>query len=101
MSLNNICCKDLDIKSNTGNIILDSVIIENDLHIKNNTGTIKIDRSDANEIFIKSNSGNVSGNLLSKKAFIVKCKTGKVTFPDTFGNKRCEITTNTGNISFK
>lgn len=101
LSLNNICCRNLDIKNNTGNIILNNVIVENDLHIKSNTGSIKIDQSDAEEISIKSNTGNICGNLLSKRAFVVRCKTGKVTLPDAFGNKKCEITTNTGNISFK
>ena len=89
------------IKTNTGKITLDRVIASEKMSIHTNTGKINLNESDAGEIFIKTNTGNVDGTLLTDKAFVIRCNTGKINIPDTFGNSKCEIISNTGHINFK
>ena len=91
----------LTINTRTGKNNLENVIIKEKLHITTNTGKISLDKCDAGEIYIKSNTGNVYGNILTDKAFVIKCKTGKINIPDTFSNNKCEIISNTGNIYFE
>ena len=92
---------DLNIKINTGDIKFDNMLVKGKMHIKSNTGDINFNESDANELYIKVNTGNVGGTLLSDKAFVIRCNTGRVRIPDTFGNKKCQIISNTGNIKFE
>ena len=92
---------DLNIKINTGDIKFDNMLVKGKMHIKSNTGDINFNESDANELYIKVNTGNVSGTLLSDKAFVIRCNTGRVRIPDTFSNKKCQIISNTGNIKYE
>lgn len=95
----NIKPNTLTINSKTGCKTLENVIVKQKLHIKTNSGKVILDNCDAKEIFIKSNTGNISGIPLTDKAFIIKCKTGKINIPETFGGNKCEIVSNTGNIN--
>lgn len=60
---------------------------------------VKFDASDADDIEVKTGTGSVSGNLLTEKQFTVKTGTGKISVPESRGEKRCSITTGTGNIT--
>lgn len=94
-------CQSLTIKGNTGKINLEKVLVNEKVRIKTNTGGVNLLDSDAGEIFIKSNTGKVGGTLLTDKAFVIRCNTGKVKIPNTFGSSKCEIITNTGSINFE
>jgi DUF4097 and DUF4098 domain-containing protein YvlB len=101
INISSIKSNNVTIKTNTGKISLDRVIASEKMSIHTNTGKINLNESDAGEIFIKTNTGNVSGTLLTDKAFVIRCNTGKINIPDTFGSSKCEIISNTGHINFK
>ena len=101
ISLEDITCKSLKIISETARVNLEKTIVDEKLHIKTNTGRIQIKESDAGEIFIKSDTGNIYGSLLTDKAFVIRCNTGKINIPSTFGHNKCEIISNTGNVNFE
>ncbi len=97
----NIVCKNLDSSADTGDISLDNVIITENVSIKTSTGDIKLKNSDAAELLIETNTGDVKGNLLTDKIYLTSTDTGKVSVPKTMTGGKCEITTDTGNISMK
>lgn len=82
----------------TGDVKLADTLAKS-LSVTTSTGSVKLDKSDAHEIYVKVGTGNVSGSLLSSKVFITETDTGKVCVPKTAEGGRCEITTDTGNIT--
>jgi DUF4097 and DUF4098 domain-containing protein YvlB len=101
INISSITPTNITIKINTGATNLNNVIAKEKMSLHTNTGKINLNESDAGEIFIKTNTGNVSGTLLTDKAFVIRCNTGKINIPDTFGSSKCEIISNTGHIDFK
>ena len=101
ITISNMACNSLEIKKVTGRIDIENTIAKDKMNITTNTGTVNFNESDASEIFIKSKTGNIGGSLLSDKAFVVKCNTGKVNLPSTFGKQKCEVISKTGNICFE
>ena len=95
----------ISVKSNTGHVDISSIICSKTINIKLNTGKVLLNDCTAPEIFVKTNTGNVCGRLPSNMAFAVRTNTGKVEIPKaTIGEViggRCEIKTNTGNIKFE
>ncbi|MBE6870677.1 MAG: DUF4097 domain-containing protein [Ruminococcaceae bacterium] len=99
--LTNVTCKNLVSKGSTGDISLTSVIAEEKIFVKRSTGKVKLDGTDGADVFIETDTGDVRGSLLSDKVFIAKTDTGKIDVPNTTAGGRCEITTNTGDITVK
>lgn len=97
--LNDITCKSLTSKGSTSDITLVGVVAESSFNIENSTGDVKFDGCDAAEIFVKTDTGKVTGSLLSDKIFFAATDTGKVEVPKSLTGGRCEITTDTGDIS--
>jgi DUF4097 and DUF4098 domain-containing protein YvlB len=97
--LNDITCKNLTSKGSTSDITLSDVVAESSFNIKTDTGDVKFDGCDAAEIFVKTDTGKVTGSLLSDKIFFANTDTGKVDVPKSLTGGRCEITTDTGDIS--
>lgn len=97
--LTNISCKNLISNGSTGDISLNNVIASEKFSIKRSTGNIKFDGCDATEIFAQTDTGDVKGTLLSDKVFITQSDTGKINVPKTVSGGKCEITTDTGNIT--
>lgn len=97
--LTNVTCAELTSSGSTGDLTMENVLISGKLTVSRSTGDVKLDRCDAAELSIKTETGRVSGSLLSEKVFIVKSDTGKIDVPDTAAGGRCEIATDTGNIS--
>ena len=98
-TLNNVSCKNLVSTGNTGDISLNNVVLEEKLYIERTTGDVSFDDCDAAEIIIKTDTGSVKGSLRSEKIFIVNTDTGRVNVPKTTSGGKCEITTDTGDIS--
>ena len=105
VSLENVSCKSLNTKGNTGYVTLNKFVAAESITIKRNTGKVSLNDCSAPEIFVRTNMGKVSGKLPSNTVFDVRTNTGKVEVPkpsigEAIGS-RCEIKTNTGNIKFE
>ena len=94
-----ITCKNVISNGSTGDIILKNVIATEKFSIKRSTGDVRFEGCDAAELLIKTDTGYVKGSLLSDKVFIAQTDTGRVDVPKTVAGGRCEITTDTGDIS--
>ena len=100
-SLTNITCKNLSFDGSSGKIILKNVIATETFYLENNTGDIEFTDCDAAEIFAKTNTGNICGTLLSEKIFFAKSSTGHISVPQSMNGGKCELTTNTGDITIE
>ena len=95
----------ISVKSNVGHVDINSITCGKTIDIKLNTGRVLLNDCTAPEIFVKTNTGNVCGRLPSNMVFAIRSNTGKVEIPkaaigEAIGG-RCEIKTNTGNIKFE
>ena len=99
--LSDIKCNNLFSNGSTGDISLNNVIATEEFSIKRSTGDIEINLCDANEIFIETDTGDVEGTLLTEKVFITKTDTGDIEVPKSVNGGRCEIITDTGDISIR
>ena len=97
--LTNIQCKNLISDGDTGSITLTNVIASGKFDIERDTGYVKFNSCDAAELYIETDTGDVTGTLLSEKVFIARSDTGRIDVPKTVTGGRCEIETDTGNIS--
>ena len=98
MNLTAVTCKNLVSTGDTGDTMLDRVIVEEKLSIERNTGDVRFENSDAAEMYVKTDTGDVSGSLLTAKMFITSTDTGSVRVPASTAGGRCEIITDTGDI---
>lgn len=98
-SLNDIECKKLISAGNTGDISLKNVISDGIISIERTTGRVTFDRCDASEVLVETDTGDVSGTFLSDKIFIVETSTGDISVPTSLTGGKCEITTDTGDIT--
>lgn len=98
-SLTDVTCGSVTSRGSTGDISLSRVVAEETISIKRSTGDIRFEQADAAELFMETNTGNVTGTLLTDKVFIAQSDTGRINVPKTTTGGRCEITTDTGNIT--
>lgn len=99
--LKNLQCNNLISTGSTGAIILSDVIATGKMNIERSTGDVKLERCDAAELRIVTDTGDVTGSLLTDKIIFAKSDTGRVKVPQTLTGGRCEITTDTGDISIE
>jgi len=78
-----------------------SLIASNKISIERSTGDVRFDKCDAAEISVDTDTGDVRGSLLSDKIFFVETDTGKVRVPRSETGGRCEIETDTGNVTIE
>lgn len=97
--LTSVVCKSLITSGSTGDISLNHVVAAERLSIKRSTGDVSFHGADAAEIVVLTDTGDVKGSLLSEKIFITKTDTGSVRVPHGERGGRCEITTDTGDIT--
>ncbi len=97
-ALSGITCQNLRSSGNTGSIALENVVASQSMAIERTTGDVTFKDSDAAELFVVTDTGDVTGNLLSRKAFVAQSDTGRIDVPKTVLGGRCEITTDTGDI---
>ena len=95
--MTDVSCRSLESLGDTGDIILNHVIVQKIL-IERTTGDVSFENCDAAELSIRTDTGDVSGSLLSEKIFITKSNNGKIDVPETVTGGKCEITTDTGDI---
>ena len=94
-----IKCKDLSSASSTGRSVFEDVIASGIIKIEADTGDVKLERCDAAELFIKTDTGDVEGTLLSDKIFLTQTDTGRIIVPKSTTGGKCEIETDTGDIT--
>ena len=97
--LTNVTCKRLSSIGDTGDITLENVIASDSFFIKRDTGDVHFVRSDAENIFAETDTGHIKGSLLTKKVFITDSATGRINVPKTTEGGRCELITDTGDIT--
>ena len=87
--------------ADTGDLQMKNVIASGEFKIELDTGDVNFDRSDAAQIFVETDTGDISGTLLTNKVFFAETDTGDVDVPRTASGGRCELTTDTGDISIR
>lgn len=97
----NLKCNSIDVKSSTGDLNFDNVVVTENFNANTHTGNVKLNHCDAKSIKIKTSTGNVNGTLLSGKIFTATSETGNINLPKNFGDNECKITTDTGNIKIE
>ena len=90
---------DFDIEATTGKINLSDVVTEGDLTIEADTGDVIFKRCDAANLSITTDTGDVEGSLLTSKVFFYETDTGDVDIPRTTEGGKCNIETDTGDIT--
>jgi DUF4097 and DUF4098 domain-containing protein YvlB len=101
VTMENVTCKNLTSNGDTGDLIMTNVIASGKFKMERSTGDIEFDGCDAETIYIETDTGDVSGTLLTNKIFLIETDTGKMNVPKTITGGRCEITTDTGNITIE
>lgn len=91
-------CKNIISRGNTGDVKLINTIATDDLYIKTSTGDVNLERSDSAKIYIKTSAGDVTGTVLEDRHFDVITNTGDVRVPKKGNGGNCQIITNTGDI---
>ena len=99
--LTDVTCKRVISDGSTGSISLKNVVATESFSIERSTGSVNFDACDASEIFVETDTGNIKGSLLTEKVFVAKTDTGKIHVPNSVTGGRCEVTTDTGNITFE
>lgn len=82
----------------TGHIVLENAKA-NRLDLQTFTGNVTLTRCDAAQLSIATNTGEVNATLLSDKVFFTQTDTGNVNVPKSASGGKCEITTDTGDIT--
>ena len=100
INMSSVHAKDYESNSSTGHVHFKDVIIDNHIQIKTSTGDVKLEASDAATLKIETSTGDVKGTLLTSKIFYVHTDTGKVNVPTSTEGGLCEVTTDTGDVSF-
>lgn len=96
-----VTCQSLISDGDTGDMLLKNVIARERFLIGRDTGYITFDGCDAAELSVTTDTGDIKGSLLTDKVFIIRTDTGDVDVPDTVSGGKCELTTDTGDISIK
>ncbi len=97
--LEDIKCENLLSMGNTGDLFMENVIAPGEISIERSTGDVTFEKCDAAEIFVKTDTGDVAGSLLTDKMFTIETDTGSVNVPKSAIGGKCEIHTDTGDIS--
>ena len=98
IKLNDMRAGGLDIKTDTGNVNLINVLVDNDFNMQGSTGDLYIEKFDAANINVSLSTGNVNGTILTPKIFNAFSKTGRVVVPETYSGGICKIKVSTGDI---
>lgn len=94
-------CANFFAESDTGDIMMENVIVSGEIRMETNTGDIELRACDADTLSIETDTGDVFGTLLTEKVYITQTDTGDIDVPKTIKGGRCEVTTDTGDITFQ
>lgn len=101
VKMNDVKCADFTSDGDTGDLDMAAVSASGKFDIKRSSGDVKFTDSDAEEVFITTDTGNVDGSFLTDKVVLTQTDTGDVDVPKLTSGGRCEITTDTGDISIR
>lgn len=90
----------LDVQTTSGDVDIMNADVFGNINIKCSSGDVELNDSDANSLYIKTTSGDVDGSLRSEKIFITDTNSGDIDVPNSVTGGKCEIYTNSGDISF-
>ena len=96
--LADISCKSFRSEGDTGELLMEHVIVAEQILIARSTGDVRLERCDAAELLVTTDTGDVTGTLLSEKVFITQSDTGHIAVPETTNGGKCKITTDTGDV---
>ena len=99
--LKDVSCRGLTAELYDGDITLDNVIAAEAFSIETDSGDVQFMASDAGSVSVRTDSGNVTGSLLSGKDFSAETDSGNVNVPAGVTGGRCEIHTDSGDISIE
>ena len=99
VELTSLSCNKLEVTTSTGHIRLTDLRAAGALTAEASTGDITLLRADAASLTITTDTGDVTGSLLSEKIVFAQSDTGRVNVPRSTVGGRCEVTTDTGNIT--
>ncbi|MBQ6550452.1 MAG: DUF4097 family beta strand repeat protein [Lachnospiraceae bacterium] len=99
--LEDVKCLYFESTGDTGRLNMKDMTARDTFNIRRSTGDVKLDDCDAAELYITTDTGDVSGTLLTDKVFLTESDTGRIDVPKTITGGRCEIKTDTGDISFR
>lgn len=99
VALAEVQCRNLITNGNTGDLVLNNTVATENISVTRTTGDVRLDSCDAATVSIVTDTGDVSGSLRTDKVFVVHTDTGRVRVPSTTTGGRCEITTDTGDIT--
>ena len=91
----------ITVTTQTGDVVMKNVTTAGKLSIDTDTGDVVLEACDAEEISIKTDTGDVTGTFLTEKAVSAKSDTGDIDVPKNTTGGKCEICTDTGDISIK
>lgn len=100
VAVTEMTCQNAFLETKTGKIVLEDTTVEKELRIRSDTGDVEILESDACALKIQTDTGDVRGTLLTEKVFLVESDTGDIAVPKTTQGGSCEVSTDTGNITF-
>ncbi len=98
-SISDVTCGEIYAHASTGHASFTNVISRGGMNIETDTGNIKLDRCDGAELYVETDTGHVTGTLLSDKIFLTHSDTGRISVPKSVTGGKCEINTDTGNIT--
>jgi len=85
----------------TGEIELENVVVTGEMKLNSKSGDVELDRCDAQFLKIETSSGDVEGTLLTNKIFYTKSGSGDISVPKSTEGGMCEITTGSGDVTFR
>lgn len=100
--LQNVTCRFLEVKTDTGEVRLEDTVAEVSSTITTETGHVIFEHFDALEgLHVTTDTGDVTGTLLSEKQFLTETDTGEVNVPKNVDGGLCSVTTETGDINIE
>ncbi|MBQ9227259.1 MAG: DUF4097 family beta strand repeat protein [Eubacterium sp.] len=101
VTLNRVLCQQLNGTSDTADLLLTDVLAEGEFRLVSDTGDITFNSCDAAAIYAKTDTGDIAGTLRGEKVFLTETDTGRINVPKTVTGGRCELITDTGDITIE
>ena len=99
VTVTDMTCGGFASKSKSGDLTATGLAAGGRMSVESLSGDVALSGCDAGEIKISTSSGDVAGTLLSEKIFVAQSLAGDVSVPSTSEGGRCEISSDSGDIS--
>ena len=94
-------CRNIKAQTDTGEMEYENLRTSGSISFKTTTGDVTLINSDGAALDIVTDTGDVYGTLLSEKIFVTESSTGRIKVPQSLSGGKCQVKTDTGNITFK